>query len=163
MKSFSRKPIISIISAHSKNHVIGKNNRIPWNFPQDLKYFREKTKGHTVVMGRKTYESMGRALPNRINIVVSRNPEYALPDAITSTSLENALKIAREKEKEEIFIIGGSEIYRIGLPFADKLYITLVKGDYEGDAFFPDYSEFKTVISQKKSEDGHLTFLELTR
>ncbi|OGG13309.1 hypothetical protein A3D77_05590 [Candidatus Gottesmanbacteria bacterium RIFCSPHIGHO2_02_FULL_39_11] len=155
--------MVSIISAHSENRVIGKNNHLPWNFPEDLKYFKDKTRGHTVIMGRKTYESMGRSLPNRVNIIISRNPKLELPDAITTASIEDALKIAKDKEKKEVFIIGGAEIYRQALSVTDKLYITLVKGNYEGDAFFPDYSEFKTIISQKKSEDGNLIFLELTR
>jgi len=158
-----KKIIVSIISAHSENRVIGKNNHLPWNFPEDLKYFKDKTRGHTVIMGRKTYESMGRSLPNRVNIIISRNPKLELPDAITTASIEDALKIAKDKEKKEVFIIGGAEIYRQALSVTDKLYITLVKGNYEGDAFFPDYSEFKTIISQKKSEDGNLIFLELTR
>src|SRR3989338_2614580 len=150
-----KKIIVSIISAHSENRVIGKNNHLPWNFPEDLKYFKDKTRGHTVIMGRKTYESMGRSLPNRVNIIISRNPKLELPDAITTASIEDALKIAKDKEKKEVFIIGGAEIYRQALSVTDKLYITLVKGNYEGDAFFPDYSEFKTIISQKKSEDGN--------
>lgn len=162
MKS-SALPIISIISAHSENKVIGKNNHLPWNFPEDLKYFKDKTRGHIVIMGRKTYESMGRALPKRVNIVISRKPEFKLPDALTVTSVEDAIKIAKEKEREEVFIIGGAEIYRQALSRVDKLYITLVKGNYDGDAFFPSYPEFKTVISEKKSLDGNLTFLELTR
>jgi dihydrofolate reductase len=157
------KPLISIITAVSENGVIGKDNHLPWSFPEDLKYFRETTRGHVVIMGRKTYESMGQALPNRVNIVISRDKNYTLSDALTTLSLDTAIKLAKEKEKNEVFIIGGASIYAQALPLADKLYITKIKGVYEGDTYFPDYAEFKTVLSEKKSTDGNLVFLILSR
>jgi dihydrofolate reductase len=106
---------------------------------------------------------MGQALPNRVNIVISRDKNYTLSDALTTLSLDTAIKLAKEKEKNEVFIIGGASIYAQALPLADKLYITKIKGVYEGDTYFPDYAEFKTVLSEKKSTDGNLVFLILSR
>ncbi len=157
------KPIISIIAAIGDNKELGKNNKLLWHIPEDLKFFREKTRGHAVIMGRKTYKSIGHPLPNRVNIIISRNSNLKINGAFVVHSLEEALSLAKQHEKEEIFIIGGAQIYQEALPIVDKLYLTLVQGTFAADVFFPDYSDFKKIIDQKTSSDRKLTFLELER
>lgn len=162
----AHKPTISIIAAVAeKNHAIGKNNKLLWHIPEDLTRFKKITSGHPVIMGRKTYESIGRALPNRTNIVVTRNPSLTLPGCEIALSLEEAIKIASELQTDEIFIIGGAEIYKKGIYLADRLYLTLVQGDFEGDTFFPNYSTFKTVLhKEERSEKGYTyTFIDLIK
>ena len=126
--------MISIVAAVSQNGVIGKDGKIPWKLPADLAYFKNLTMGHAIVMGRKTYDSIGKALPGRTNIVITRQKHFSAADCIVAHSLKDALLKA---EGKEIFIIGGGEIYREAMPLADKLYLTLVEQDFEGDAFFP--------------------------
>lgn len=156
-------PIINIIAAIGQNRELGKNNKLLWHYPEDMKHFRAKTSGHVVIMGRKTYQSIGRLLPNRTNIIITRNPDFKIEGAIVVHSLPQALERAKREEKEEIFIIGGAQIYQEAMPKADKIYLTLVPGTYDADAFFPDYSDFKKIVSKKTSTDGKLTFLELKR
>ncbi len=132
--------MINIIVAASKNHVIGKDNKLLWHLPNDLKYFKAVTSGHPVIMGRKTFESIGKPLPNRLNIIISRNQYEPQENLIYTTSLQEAITIAKAKD-EEIFIIGGGEIYRQALPLADKIHFTLVDTVIEGDTFFPELSE----------------------
>ncbi len=144
-----------IAALGEKTRVIGKNNRLLWKIPEDLKRFKAITSGHAVIMGRKTFESIGRPLPNRTNIVITRNPGFEAPGCIISPSLESALEEAGKIEPSEIFILGGGEIYRQALPYADRLYLTVVYDDAEGDAFFPDFSDFQKVISrEERTEDG---------
>lgn len=158
---------ISLIACIGKNRELGKGNKLIFDIPEDMKFFREKTRGHTVIMGRKTYESIGHPLPNRTNIVVTHNPELVKStDVKTADSIEQALEVAKATENDEVFVIGGEQTYRISLPFADKLYLTLVDAqDSEADAYFPDYSEFKTTLSERKSRDENYVynFLELAR
>lgn len=160
-----KKPIISIIAAIAENRAIGKDNKLLWHIPEDLKRFKKKTLGHPVVMGRTTFESIGKPLPDRINIIVTRDLNYRMEGCIICHSIEEALKTAEEKDKQEIFIIGGGQIYRQGIKYADKLYLTIVKGNFEADTFFPDYSEFKKKIFKKKGmyNQYRYTFLELER
>ena len=127
--------MISIIVAVAHRGVIGGNNRLLWHISEDLKRFKAITTGHPVVMGRKTYESLGRPLPNRTNVVVTRRSDFQAPGCVVVSSLEAA--VALFPEKEEVFVIGGGEIYRQAMPLADKLYLTCVEADYEGDVFFP--------------------------
>ncbi|MFI3321726.1 MAG: dihydrofolate reductase [Rikenellaceae bacterium] len=143
----------SIIVAIAKNRVIGKDNSLIWHISEDLRYFKRITTAHTIIMGRKSYESIGRPLPNRRNIVVSRNSDYSAAGCECVTSIESAIELC--KDEQEIFIIGGGEIYKSTLPLADKLYITEVKHDYEGDTFFPeiDFSQWKE-ISRESYERG---------
>jgi len=158
--------IISMIVAVGKNREIGFNNKLLWNIPEDMKRFREITAGHVVIMGSKTYESIGRPLPNRINIVIAINGNYNAPGCFLVTSIEEALKIAKEKEEMgEIFIIGGGSIYEQFLSKACKLYITVIDDSSMADVFFPEYFEFKNIIYKKESEHHGLkyTFFELTR
>ncbi|MBI2051365.1 dihydrofolate reductase [Candidatus Roizmanbacteria bacterium] len=155
--------MVSAIAALAvKNRVIGNRGKIPWHIPEDIKRFRDMTKGHAVIMGRKTYESIGRPLPDRTNIVVTRDPAYKAEGCIVVTTIDDALERAREFEKEEVFIIGGGEIYKVAFPKTDRLYLTLVEGDYEGDAYFPDYSEFKKVISEERRQAGGYTYAFVT-
>lgn len=130
---------ISIIVAKATNNVIGKDNQLIWHIPADLKYFKKVTSNHTVIMGRKTHESIGKCLPNRENIVISRNKDYQVcKGGILVTNLSDAIENARQKGEQEVFIIGGGELYKEALQFADKLYITEIHDQFVGDTFFPD-------------------------
>ncbi|MBI2616905.1 dihydrofolate reductase [Candidatus Gottesmanbacteria bacterium] len=159
------KPTLSIIAALDESRAIGKNNKLLWHIPEDLKRFRLLTMNHPVIMGRKTFESIGRILPNRTNIIVTRNPSFRVTGAIVCNSLNLALEKARDIEKEEIFIIGGAQVYAKAIGKVDKLYLTLIEGSHDADAFFPPYDEFSTVVSKIPSTSGgyHYTFLELIR
>jgi dihydrofolate reductase len=127
--------MISLVVAAARNNVIGKGNALPWDLPNDLKHFREVTAGHTVIMGRKTFESIGRPLPKRRNVVITRQPDYKPEGVEVAASLEAAL--ASVPASEEAFIIGGGEIFKMALPIADRVYLTRVEADVAGDAFFP--------------------------
>ena len=145
------KPIISIIAALAeKDRAIGKDNKLLWNIPEDLAHFKKITSGYPVIMGSRTFESLpGGALPNRVNIVLSDKKDYKAKDALIVSSLAEALKEAKKTKAKEIFIIGGGFVYSQFLPKADRLYLTLVKGDFKADTYFPDYSEFKKLVSEK--------------
>jgi dihydrofolate reductase len=136
-------PEIVIIAAVARNRVIGKDNKLLWNIPDDMAHFKSLTAGHTVVMGRKTWESLPprfRPLPGRRNIVISRQQDYAAPGAEIADSLENALKLA--STATAVFAIGGEQIYRQAMPLADRLEITEVDLEPEGDAWFPEIAAF---------------------
>ncbi len=158
-------PKISLIAALSENRAIGKNNKLIFRIPEDLKRFKEATSNHPVIMGRKTFESIGRPLPNRTNIIVTRDKNYKAEDCIIVHSLEEAFGVAKTNETKEIFVIGGGQIYEQAIKFANKLYLTLVEGSYEADTFFPDYSEFKKVVFEEPCESSgyKYKFLELER
>ena len=144
--------MISLIAAIGKNNELGKNNTLVWDMPTDLKYFRNKTKGHTVIMGRKTFESIGHPMPNRQNIVITRDKNYASSGIDVVHSLDEALKLAPKTEKE-IFIIGGTEIFKIAMNIADRLYITHIDAeDKEADTFFP---EIIPVVWNEVSREEH--------
>ena len=160
------EPRISLIAALSENRVIGKAGSLPWHLPGDFRRFKERTLGHVIIMGRKTHESIGRPLPGRTNIVVTRDPARQIPGCIVVADLEEALAKARESEREEIFIIGGGQIYAEALAMADRLYLTLVHAIMDGDAFFPEYSHiFGKIVESEDSEEGgyRLTYLTLER
>lgn len=160
-------PKISLIAAIGKNRELGRGNQLLFQIPEDMKFFREKTKGHAIIMGRKTYESIGRPLPHRTNIVVTRDKGLQVPFGVElADSIEKALEIAKVHEEKEIFVIGGAQIYQLALPYADKLYLTIVnKTVGDADAFFPDYSEFKKVLFERSSRDKNYsyTFVDLMR
>ena len=145
---------LSLIVAVSRNGVIGVDNKLPWHLPEDLKYFKSVTMGKPLVMGRKTYDSIGRPLPGRTNIVVTRDPKWQAVGVEVAESLEAALELGRnacvKAGADEIMVIGGEQIYRMTLPAAGRLYLTQVDADVEGDAFFPDvdFSEWKQVAEQ---------------
>lgn len=163
---------ISLIASVGKNRELGRGNELLFKIPEDMKMFKEKTTGHVVIMGRKTFESIGRALPNRVNIVVTRtlNLKPQTSDLKFVSSIEEAIELAKTLESPpaggEIFVIGGAQIYEQALPFADKLYLTVVnKTVGDADAFFPDYSEFKTVLFERQSRDQNYsyTFVDLAK
>jgi len=163
---------ISIIAAIGKNKELGKDNKLIWNIPEDLRRFRKITKGHPIIMGRKTWESLPiKPLPSRVNIVVTRNPSFSFARpglAKLAGNLGEAIKIAKKAEgSNEVFIIGGGQIYQQAIEkgLVDKLYLTIINSNSGADTFFPDYSEFKKVIFEKKGEsEGYkYKFLELER
>ncbi len=126
---------ISLIVAMGTNRVIGRDNKIPWHLPADMRFFKETTMGKPIIMGRKTYESLGHALPGRRNIVMSRNKEFKAEGCTVVGSLAEALEVA--VGEGEIMIIGGEELYRLFLPFAKRIYLTVIEADFIGDSFFP--------------------------
>ncbi|GAB2685412.1 type 3 dihydrofolate reductase [Aliiglaciecola aliphaticivorans] len=131
--------LISMIAAMAKNRVIGADNAMPWHLPADLGHFKRTTLGKPVVMGRKTYESIGKALPGRLNIVISRDPDYQLGDAKVVASCEQAVSAAGEVD--ELMVIGGGTIYNYFLPLCQRLYLTEIALEVEGDTYFPDYNK----------------------
>ncbi|MEY4931318.1 MAG: hypothetical protein RI909_2042 [Bacteroidota bacterium] len=136
--------MISLIAALTKNRVIGKNNDLPWHLPDDMKYFMQTTKAHHVIMGRKNYESIPekfRPLPNRTNIVVTRQKDFVAPGCILVNSISDGIAMARAAGETELFIIGGSEIYALGMPHADLLYLTEINTTLEGDTYFPEFDK----------------------
>jgi dihydrofolate reductase len=146
--------VISIIAAMDSKRGIGKNNTIPWHIPEDFKRLKEITTNHPIIMGRKTYESLGKPLPDRTNIIISRNP------ARYHQLVEEALKIAKKSDgNEEIFIFGGGQIFQEALEkgIVDKLYLTIIEGQYDSDTFFPDYSGFEK-ISEESHDSGKYKF-----
>lgn len=145
---------LSMIVAHADNRIIGKDNDMPWHLPADLAYFKKTTLGKPVIMGRKTYESIGRPLPGRKNIVISRDENYQANGTETVTSVEQALKLVADVE--EIMVIGGGAIYQHCLPFADKLYITHIDAQIDGDTQFPAYdidNDWQKIASEHCSAD----------
>ena len=139
---------LSLIVAHAKNNVIGHNNTLPWHLPEDLKRFRALTMGHHIIMGRKTFESLGRLLPGRTTVIVTRNKDYKVAGALIAHSLQSALVLAAGDA--EPFVIGGAELYKEGLKQANKLYITKVHADFAGDAFLPEIDLSAWNLSEKK-------------
>ena len=161
------KPTISAIAAIGKNRELGFRGKLPWHVPEDLKHFKETTLGHPVIMGRKTFESLGikKPLPGRLNIVITRNPDYAAEGALVVSSIEDAIAEARKHDQEEIFIIGGAGIFKLAMHLIDRLYLTVIGGEFEADTFFPEYGEFGKVISRKEldTDEYRVTFLELEK
>ncbi|MFN4144953.1 MAG: dihydrofolate reductase [Runella sp.] len=127
---------ISIVVAVAQNGAIGRGNQLIWHLPDDLKHFKRLTTGHPVIMGRKTFESIGKPLPNRTSIVITRSKTWQQKGVLIAHSLEEAIEAARQTQSVEAFIIGGAEIYRLAEPLANTIYLTEVKADFEGDAFF---------------------------
>jgi len=154
-----------MIVAVDEVRAIGKDNKLLWDIKEDLKRFKALTTGHAVIMGENTYHSIGRPLPNRTNIVMTLDEGLELPGCLVAHSLLEAIEVAKEHEKEEIFIMGGASIYKQFLPMTERLYLTLVAGEHEADTFFPDYSDFKKVVSQEeeKNEQYHYTYFVLER
>ena len=133
--------MISLIVAASANNGIGKNNQLLWHLPNDLKFFKNTTWGMVVIMGRKTFESVNKPLPGRVNIVITANVTWKANGVLVAANLEDALKMAAETNCKELFIIGGGEIYRQSLPVADKIYLTRVHVTFDADTFFPEIEE----------------------
>ncbi len=154
------------IAAVSQNNVIGRNNKLPWRIPEDLKYFHSVTKNKALIMGRKTFQSLGQALPNRLNVVLTKNKAFQPEGAVVFDSFDKALKYCRQDKilkpcGREIFITGGGEIYRQTLLLMDGLYITRIHKEYEGDAFYPDIpmNQFKEVSRMDRSSPVPFSFL----
>lgn len=167
-------PKISIFAAMSDNKVMGKGNQIPWHLYPDLKRMSERSKGHVVIIGRKTYESMdfyygkyNKEMPGKLYIIITSDPAYkpTRQNTMVVHSLEEALEKAKEIEKDEVIINGGHRVFQDAMKYTDTLYLTIVHGHYEGDVYFPDYSEFKKVIEKEDGEykEYKYTFLTLER
>lgn len=151
--------LISAIVAMSKNRVIGLDNKLPWHLSADLKRFRKLTMGHPIIMGRKTFESIGKPLPGRRNIVITRQTAYHPSGIEVSRSLEEAVRICQsgsdqEMKRDEIFIIGGAEIYKLAFSVLNRLYVTFIQKEFEGDAFFPEISPAKFQEVQREDHQG---------
>ena len=147
---------LSLVVACARNRAIGLKNQLPWRLPDDLKRFKELTTGAPVIMGRKTFESIGRPLPNRRNLVITRQVDFSSAGIETAASLEAAIELC--SGTEQVFVIGGAEIYRLALPHADRIYLTWVESEVEGDAFFPEgRSEEFDLVSRKEhpADDRH--------
>lgn len=161
---------ISVIAAIGRDRAIGKDNELLWNIPDDLKRFKALTSGHPVIMGRKTWESIPekfRPLPGRTNIVITRDSAYDAAGAVLAQSFPQALSLARDAEgANEIFAIGGQQVYECALPFATRLYLTVIDGEKEGDAFFPRYEEEftkETTRDEREWEGLRYIWLDLER
>ena len=158
--------MLSIIVAKAKNNVIGKNNELIWNLPEDLKRFKQLTTGHTIIMGRKTFESLGRVLPNRKHIIFSQNPDFKVDDPNVEI-VHSMLQIQEYIENdEENFVIGGAMIYNLLMPYVTKLYVTQIDKEFEGDAFFPKIDEEKWKEIERipgiKDEENSLDYEFIT-
>lgn len=158
--------MLSIIVAKAKNNIIGKNNKLLWSLPEDLKRFKKLTTGHTIIMGRKTFDSLGRVLPNRKHIVFTQNPDFKVEDEnveIVHSMLEIKQYIDDENEN---FVIGGAMIYNLLLPYTKKMYVTEINQDFEGDAFFPkiNLEDWKIIEREKgiKNEKNNLEYEYVT-
>jgi dihydrofolate reductase len=151
-----------MIAAIDSKRGLGKDNRLLFRIPEDFERMQKLTIGHPIIMGRKTFESIGRVLPGRLNIVVTHEPFKVQDGLLFAGSLEEALKIASENERNESFIFGGGQIYQQAIGKADRLYLTLVEGDFGADTFFPDYSQFSKVISEEEHESNGYKFKFLT-
>lgn len=155
-----KKAAISIIAAIGENREIGKSNELLWHIPDDLKRFKQLTLWHPVIMGRKTFESiasaLGKPLPGRTNIVVTRDSTFIYESVLVVHSIAEAIKRAKEIDSEEVFVIGGAQIYEQALSFADKLYLTIIDDAKEADAFFPPYEHLftKKVFEENREWNG---------
>lgn len=146
--------MISLMWAMDENRVIGKDNKLPWHLPEDLKFFKRTTMGHPIAMGRKTWDSIGRALPGRENIVITRNESFSCEGCTVLNSIDELLTYSREK-REEVFVIGGAEIFKAILPAADRLYLTMIYDQFAGDTFFPEFdmADWELVSKEKGIKD----------
>lgn len=166
--SHAKRPMLSAVIAMAENRVIGKNNQLPWRLPADLKHFKAITIGHAVLMGRKTYESIGKPLPQRTNIVLTRNPRFVAPGCLVVTSSEEAIQYAKSENKE-IFIIGGAEIYQQLLPEIQRIHLTLIHHHFAGDTYFPElnpheWQEVENISHASDQENAYAySFLTLER
>lgn len=153
---------LALILAVAKNGVIGKNGQVPWRIPEDLKFFKQTTMGHAIVMGRKTYEETKRPLPGRRNLVVSRNPGYEAPGCEVFPDLESAIAAARATDPAP-FVIGGAEIYRLALPLATRIVLTEIDWDAEGDTVFQVDKTGFVEVERRPGETPGVTFIVLER
>jgi len=154
---FSNKMIISLIAAMDKNRVIGNKGKLPWNLPADMKFFRDKTRGKPVIMGRKTYESIGKPLPDRKNIIITHDNEYKADCTIVHSADE---AVIAADNVEEVMVIGGSQIYKEFFPKANRIYLTKIDAEFEGDTYFPEFKieEWKEVSYEDHERDAENPF-----
>ena len=160
-----RPPALRHIVAASENDIIGRENGLPWNIPEDTKFFREKTKGHVLIMGRKTFESIGKPLPKRLTIIVTRSRDYRVEGCIVVGSVEEALDESRKHLAEydkEVFIAGGGEIYRLAMPYTDRIYLTRIHRNVDGDTTYPQIDREKFRESERVDRDTPESFSFLT-
>jgi len=151
-------PQVNIIASIGENRALGKKNQLLWHISEDLKRFKKITLGHPIIMGRKTYESIGRPLPGRLNIIITRNLKYQPQGVTVCNSVEQALKTASQKKYKKVFIIGGGEIYKQTIDMADKLYLTIVDGNFEADIFFPEYEEKFQLVEKTAATDTNSSY-----
>src|SRR5258708_5209104 len=144
---------VSIIAAMGKNRELGFGNKLPWHLPDDLKRFKALTRDHAVIMGRKTFESIGKPLPERKNIIVTRDPGYVVAGAIVTHSIEEAIKEAGDDS--EIFVIGGAEIYRLALPRANKMYLTFVEAELQADVYFQEFDGAEWNVVREEPHEAN--------
>lgn len=156
--------MISAIAALSENNVIGRGNALPWHIPEDLKFFKSMTSGKPVIMGRRTFDSIGRALPNRLNIVITRS-DVVIPGVSVCQTVKRAIDIAKKSGAQEIMVIGGAQIYEQALPLCNRLYLTRVHAQVEGDTFFPaiNINEWREVSCEKREGNPSFSFIVLDR
>ncbi len=158
MNTIESGPRISLIAALASNRVIGKDNQLLWQLPSDLKRFQNITNGHPIIMGRKTFESIGRPLPKRTNVVITSQEDFHPEEVIVVHSLMESLILAPDLDEQEVFIIGGGQVYAESLGYADRLYLTIIDHDFEGDTVFPEYQEqFGTLVEEKIWQEGEFT------
>jgi dihydrofolate reductase len=153
-----RRPLLSVIAAMARNRVIGIRNTLPWRLPEDLKHFKALTMGHHIIMGRKTYESIGKPLPGRTTVIVTRDAGYRVEGCLTATSIDAAVGACGDDP--EIFFVGGAEMYAQVLPRADRLYLTEIQAEFEGDAWFPEFdrSAWKEATRQAHVSEAGLGY-----
>jgi dihydrofolate reductase len=154
-----------MIAAMDEKRGVGLNNQLPWHIPEDLAHFKKITLNHPIIMGRKTYESIGKPLPKRTNIVVTRQKNYKANGVIIHNSIDEAVHTACKIDKKEVFIIGGANLYKQGINLSAKLYLTIIKGVYKADCYFPDYSSFTKILrkEEKTNKNHRFTFIELEK
>ncbi len=144
--------MIALVAAVAENGVIGLAGELPWHLPKDLKFFKNLTVGHAVIMGRKTFDTVGHALPDRWNVIVTRDPQYRRADATVVHSIEEALRVTRGADR--IFVVGGGEIYRVALPYATRMYLTVVHGEFDGDTSFPEFDPAEWTLAQDERHEA---------
>jgi dihydrofolate reductase len=160
---------VSIVVAVAQNNVIGKDNQLLWHLPNDLKFFKQLTSGHHILMGRKTYQSIGKPLPNRTNMIITADQNFEAPSCLVFTDINKAIEEAMQANEHELFIIGGAQIYKLAMPLVNKIYLTKIDASFDGDTFFPEIkpSEWKQVTNQNFEPDEknkyHYSFIELER
>lgn len=161
--------MIAIVVAVADNHVIGKDNQLIWHLPADLRHFKQKTMGHPMIMGRKTFESIGKPLPGRTTIIVTRQENFQAEGCLVAHSVQEAIDLGRELDKEQVSIVGGAEIYKQAMPFVDTLYLTRVHHTFDGDTYFPELQEkeWEQVSMERHEPDEKnrysYSFIELRR
>ena len=151
--------IFSAIVAHDKNHLIGGDNKLLWHIPEDLKRFKKLTTNHTIVMGRKTFESIGKPLPNRLNIILTKDKDFQAEGCLVFNDISDVIK--EVQNSNEVFIIGGGQIYNEFFPIINRIYVTLVESEYVGDTYFPKYNEkdWKCFYEEKKEGFRYQTWI----